>query len=343
MGRPDAEYVLPLHWRDDEGLGRLTAYLTDLSRTVEVTVVDSSAPELFRRHAEAWSGLVRHVPPEPWPGRNGKVRNVMTGLRAARSPLVVIADDDVRWTASTLARALELMEAVDLLVPQNVFTAWPWHARWDTGRQLLNRVWGGDYPGTLVLRRERLGAEGYDGDVLFENLELMREVRRRGGVVRRAPDLFVGREVPTARHFRSQRVRQAYDDLAQPGRLLAEASLVPMVALAGRRRPVLLAALALASTLVAETGRRRAGGAEVFPATAPFWAPLWLASGLRCGSPSGRSACGPPSACAWPVASATATADCCTRRHRRPVAGLHEPPPPPALPRRPSPRRPFSR
>jgi hypothetical protein len=206
----------------------------------------------------------------------------MTGLRAARSPLVVIADDDVRWTGETLGRALELMEGVDLLVPQNVFTAWPWHARWDTARQLLNRAVGGDYPGTLVLRRGSLGPDGYDGDVLFENLELMREVRRRGGVVRRAPDLFVGRQVPTARHFWSQRVRQAYDDFGQPGRLLVEASMVPLVVLAGRRRRVVMAALACASTLVAETGRRRGGGAEVFPATAPLWAPLWLAERSIC-------------------------------------------------------------
>ena len=41
----DAEYVLPLRWADDSGLDELVAYLTGLRESVEVTVVDGSAPE----------------------------------------------------------------------------------------------------------------------------------------------------------------------------------------------------------------------------------------------------------------------------------------------------------
>lgn len=276
MPPPDAEYVLPLRWHDDHDLADLTGYLAELARSVDVTVVDGSAPELFARHHEAWHGLVRHVPPQPWPGRNGKVRNVVTGVRLARHPLVVIADDDVRWDAAALAEALALMEGVDLLVPQNVFTDWPWHARWDTGRQLLNRAWGGDYPGTMVVRRDGLAERGYAGDVLFENLELMRTIAGDGGVVRRAPDLFVGRRPPTPHHFWSQRVRQAYDDFAQPGRLVAEASLLPLALLLGARRPAALVVLALSAVVVAEAGRRSAGGTAAFPPTSAWWAPVWV-------------------------------------------------------------------
>lgn len=283
MQRPDLEYVLPLRWRDDSGLADLTAYLAELSRPVDVTVVDGSEPELFRHHHEAWAELVRHVGAQPWPGRNGKVRNVMTGVRLARHPLVVIADDDVRWTADQLTALPARMDGVDLLVPQNVFTAWPWHARWDTARQLVNRTFGGDYPGTLVVRRDRLAEQGYHGDVLFENLELIRTIAAGGGTVRRAPDLYVGRRPPTARHFRSQRVRQAYDDFAQPARLAAEAAVLPFaLVLLWRRRPAGLAALAVASMLTAEVGRRRSGGAAVFPSTGSWWAPLWLTERAFC-------------------------------------------------------------
>ena len=282
MPRLDAEYVLPLRWHDDTDLPELTAYLTGLAELVDVTVVDGSAPELFERHSQAWAGVVRHLGPAPWPGRNGKVRNVMTGVHAARHPVVVIADDDVRYVPDTLARAVQLIDGVDLLVPQNVFTEWPWHARWDTARQLVNRAVRGDYPGTLVLRREALGPEGYDGDVLFENLELMRTVRRRGGVVRWAPELFVGRRPPTARHFLSQRVRQSYDNFAQPGRLVLEAGVLPLLLLAGRRRAAVAGLLVAGVTLTAEVGRRRGGGTEVYPPTTALWAPLWLAERAVC-------------------------------------------------------------
>jgi hypothetical protein len=282
MSRPDAEYVLPLRWRDDDGLEELTRYLRRLALVLDVTVVDGSPPELFRRHHEAWSGLVRHLGPGPWPGRNGKVRNVMTGIAATRHPLVVIADDDVRYTGSAIERGLRLLDEAALVVPQNVFTDWPWHARWDTGRQLVNRALGSDHPGTLLLRRDALGPEGYDGDVLFENLQLERTVRARGGVVHHAPDLLVPRRPPTTRHFWSQRVRQAYDDLGQPARLVLEVSVLPLVLAAGARRGQVLAALAVASVLVAEAGRRRAGGARAFPPTTALWAPAWLAERSVC-------------------------------------------------------------
>ena len=283
MPRPDLEDVLPLRWHDDSGLPDLTAYLAELAASVDVTVVDDSAGELFERHHGAWGPPVRHLRPEPWPGRNGKVRNVMTGVRRARHAVVVIADDDVRWDASGLGRVPELMRGVDLLVPQNVFTEWPWHARWDTARQLLNRAFGGDYPGTLVVRRENLARRGYDGDVLFENLELMRTVAAGGGRVRREPGLYVGRRAPVPGHFWSQRVRQAYDDFAQPLRLAVEAALLPVVALLVRRRRWgAVAGLALAGVLTAEAGRRRAGGAAVFPRSASWWAPAWLAERAVC-------------------------------------------------------------
>jgi hypothetical protein len=67
------------------------------------------------------------------------------------------------------------------VVPQNYFDPLPWHAAWDSARILLNRGLGMDYPGTLAVRRAAfLSAGCYDGDVLFENLELMRTLRSDG-------------------------------------------------------------------------------------------------------------------------------------------------------------------
>jgi hypothetical protein len=155
----------------------------------------------------------------------------------------------------------------------------PWHARWDTGRILLNRVSGGDFPGTLLVRTDVLvAAGGYDGDVLFENLELIRSVARAGGRCSSRPDLYVRRTPPTTSHFLGQRVRQAYDDFALPARMVLWLAILPGLALAAtRRRPgPPLAVAATAAVALAERGRRRAGGRAVFPATGSLAAPLWV-------------------------------------------------------------------
>jgi hypothetical protein len=184
-----------------------------------------------------------------------------------------------------------MLAEADLVRPQNYFDELPWHARWDSARSLLNRVFTGDptfpvgdFPGTLAVRRRAFFASGaYDGDSLFENLELMRTVRAAGGTVVTPLDLYVARRPPGAAHFRSQRVRQAYDDFALPARLAAFLAVVPLAAAAIRRgHPRGLAAAALATVAMAEIGRRRAGGAERFPFAASLLAPVWIAERSIC-------------------------------------------------------------
>lgn len=282
--RDRVEYVLPLRWTTDDDLPELTAYLRTLSAVVPVMVVDGSPEPLFTAHRHAWSGVVRHVRPDPWPGANGKVGSVMTGLHRAWADAVVLADDDVRWRPAQLRRALRLLEDADVVLPQNVFEPAPWHARWDTARTLVNRACGGDWPGTLVVRRARLvDWGGYDGDVLFENHELVRTVAAHGGRVLRADDLYVRRRPPRARTFWSQRVRQAYDDLAQPWRLTVEAAVLPvLVAAAVTRRAGPVLVVAGASVGLAWRGRRLGEGRAVFPATDVALAPVWVAERAVC-------------------------------------------------------------
>ncbi|QZY51787.1 glycosyltransferase [Leucobacter tenebrionis] len=278
-GREQAEYVLPLRWSDDAGLDELTAYLRELSDWIDVTVVDGSDPALFAAHAREWATsapLVRHLPVAVARGKNGKVRGVLTGLEAARHEAVILADDDVRYDRESLASVVAALQRADLVRPQNFFDPRPWHARWDTGRTLLNRAVESDYPGTYGVRRALLrAAGGYDPDVLFENLEMERTVRAAGGTIQDRPDIYVARRPPSTRHFLSQRVRQAYDSWAQPGRLVGEAAILPLGIWAARR-PLRLAALTGLVLLLAERGRRRAGGSAVFPPSSTLWAVPWV-------------------------------------------------------------------
>jgi hypothetical protein len=274
-----ASYVLPIRWSDDDGLGDLTIYLRGLPDWIELIVVDGSPEPLFRRHAEAWGSLGRHLRPDPvLETPMGKVGGVLTGIREAGNEAIVIADDDVRYDEPSLIRVTLMLGLADCVRPQNYFDPTPWHALWDTARTLLNRSLGADFPGTLAVRRSSLLAiGGYDGDVIFENLELIRTVRAAGGTVLSPLDLYVARRPPSPKHFLSQRVRQAYDDLAIPPRMAAWLGVVPGLSLCAFRerwRPPAIAAAGL--VVLAEVGRRRAGGRRFFPAAASLFAPLWV-------------------------------------------------------------------
>lgn len=279
-------YVLPIKRAAFVGDGELEGYLGMLSRWVDdVIVVDGSPEPVLSSHAGAWGHLVRHLAPDPrYRFLNGKVNGVLTGVGAARNDSVVIADDDVRYSPAELERITELLEGGHLVRPQNYFHPLPWHAKWDTARTLINRAVGADFPGTLAVRRSFLDAAGgYDGDVLFENLELIRTVRAAGGTIVEAPDLYVRRLPPTARHFRSQRVRQAYDDFSLPARFAVELALGPAIVIAvSRRRLWPLVAGTVGAVAVAEWGRRRAGGRAAFAASASAFAPAWVIERAAC-------------------------------------------------------------
>jgi hypothetical protein len=302
-------YVLPLRWSEPDlrlarnahttesasPIDELANYLRSIAPWVdEILVIDGSPQSLFEHHAKALGGVARHLPPDPdLDFAMGKVNGVITGVRECRGEFVILADDDVRYDRDVLRRTVELLAEAELVRPQNYFDELPWHARWDTARSLLNRVFTGDptfpvgdFPGTLAVRRSAfLAAGAYDGDALFENLELMRTIHAAGGRVLTPLDLYVARRPPSTAHFRSQRVRQAYDDFAIPGRIGTFLAVLPLVALlrgrgrTGRRR---LIAAALASIGLAELGRQRAGGAERFPFSGSLLAPAWIAERSLC-------------------------------------------------------------
>jgi hypothetical protein len=274
-------YILPLRAASAAAARRLDAYLEWLGREVELIVVDASPPEVFAENARRWAGAV-HVAPRPaLRSANGKVWGVLTGLELASHEKVIVADDDVRYDVATLAKVAELLDEAAVVRVQNFFLPAPWHARWDTGRSLLNRVSGGDWPGTMAVRRSFL-PDGYDGSCLFENLELVRTVRAAGGREYVALDVFVRRLPPSTAHFLSQRVRQAYDELARPGRLVAQLALLPLLVAAGRRRRAVLLTVVGCSVALAELGRRRRDGTKVWPGSCSLAAPLWVVERAIC-------------------------------------------------------------
>jgi hypothetical protein len=288
---PDAagiSYILPIRSERPAPV-ELSDYLRWLSTRAETIVVDGSPAAVFSAHGLAWADAIeagtRHVrPAAELASEMGKVGGVLTGLRLASHARVIIADDDVRYDDRTLAATARALDRADVVRPQNYFVPLPWHAWWDTGRMLLNRVSGGDWPGTLGVRRSFLAATGgYDGRAMFENLELVRTVVAAGGRQAVLSRVFVCRRPSTTRHFWSQRVRQAYDEIARPGRLVWQLAVLPTtLALAATGHWRGLSAAVLGVILAAEAGRRRGGARRVFPASAALAAPLWLGERAIC-------------------------------------------------------------
>lgn len=274
-------YILPIKAVVPHTDREFIDYLRWLGARVEAIVVDHSAPDVFAEHAAAWGAHVRHVPLDPrFVTPMGKVGNVLTGLHLASHEKLIIADDDVRYDATSLEQLARSLDTADVVRPQNYFDPLPWHARWDSGRMLLNRVTGGDWPGTLGVRRAiLLATNGYDGRAMFENLELERTVRAAGGRERVLYDVFVLRRPSTTRHFFSQRVRQAYDEMARPTRLIVQLALLPVAILGGG---AVIAFMAGVSIVIAEAGRQRDGATRYFPASTALFAPFWLAERAIC-------------------------------------------------------------
>jgi hypothetical protein len=274
-----ATCVIPIKL-DTPPSDELIAYVDALSSLCEVIVVDGSDEQPFAIFAARCGFAVRHVRPHDDFRHllNGKVAGVLTGVRLASHDRIVIADDDVRYDPATLAAVTAALDEAEVVRPQNYFAPLPWHARLDTARTLLNRVSGGDWPGTLAVRRSWLRrTRGYDGNVMFENLELVRTIVAAGGREAVPLGVYVRRLPSSTGHFLSQRVRQAYDELARPARMVLWLSIVPLLWTIARRRDVIAAAaLVSVSIVLAETGRRRAGGRAVFPASASLLAPLWI-------------------------------------------------------------------
>ena len=281
--REPVSYILPIKSAAPDTSSELRSYIEWIAARAEVIVVDGSSDAIFAAHDREWGSFVRHVAPAPdLVSPMGKVGGVLTGLRLASHECVIIADDDVRYDDRALAQMVAALATADVVRPQNYFEPLPWHARWDSSRMLMNRLTGGDWPGTLGVRRSRLVAtNGYDGSVMFENLELVRTVLAAGGRESVLYGAYVLRRPSTARHFWSQRVRQAYDEIARPARFISQLAVLPLV-IATAREWLAIAIWAAALVAAAEAGRRREGATRFFPASTPLFAPLWTAERAIC-------------------------------------------------------------
>jgi hypothetical protein len=271
---------------DAEEAGRFKDYFRLLAGAgCEVLVVDGSPRDVFAAHGEAWRGECSHAPVDPqYRYLNGKVNGIHTGVDLAAHESIILADDDICYTAEDVRRMAGLLDTFEMVRPQNYLSPLPAWARTEAARMLINRAWiaEGDYPGTLGVRRSAMLRLGhYDGDVLFDNEEIARHFRARGASVAYARDFFILKRPPSFRKWVEQRPRQAYEDFVMRAKTAFFVSLLPALALlwvaAGQRWALAGAALVACGAMLLAARGLGDGAARFFPPWLCLYAPLWVA------------------------------------------------------------------
>lgn len=251
----------------------------------EVLVVDGSPTPIFEEHRKSWQAFSQHVAPDPkYTYLNGKVNGVHTGVDLASCEKIILADDDIRYSAAGVKKMCRLLNTFEMVRPQNFIAPLPWWARLENARILINRgvLRAGDYPGTCGFRRSTMRRVGpYDGDVLFDNEEIVRHFVLNGVEINYALDFFIHKLPPTFRKWLEQRPRQAYEDFVMRAKTGAFLSVVPVTlglsVLFNARTAILwLSLLSLLAVSLSSRGLLRNAAYRFFPVSSPLFAPLWI-------------------------------------------------------------------
>jgi hypothetical protein len=251
----------------------------------DVLVIDGSPEPVFRSHAQCWADVCRHAPVDRRFGYlNDKVNGIHTGLDLAAHQKIVLADDDIRYVPAQIHEACERLETHEVVRPQNFLRPLPWWAAMEASRMLINRavLRTADYPGTCAFRRAAVKRAGhYDGDVLFDNEEMIRHFAAQGLTIDYANNLFVRKNAPRFRKWLEQRPRQAYEDFPLRAKTALFASILPIAIclqlVSGTRlTAAYLAAIAIAGVGFAARGRSKGDARKFFPAFVILFAPFWI-------------------------------------------------------------------
>jgi hypothetical protein len=281
-------YLLPIRRASFSAAetAELAAYFRTLNNAgCDVLVVDGSSTQVFEQHHEAWDFLSRHEKVDRSFGYlNDKVNGIHTGVNLATTEKIILADDDIRYAPAQIDRVRDLLDDFEVVRPQNFLAPLPWWARMEAARMLINRATLriADYPGTCAFRRATMLRVGhYDGDVLFDNEEIIRHFARAGASISYATNLFVQKRPPRFRKWIEQRPRQAYEDFGMRAKTALFFTL-PILAVAtglvwGWNGCLLyLLAVCLISIALASGGRLRGTASQYFPWSVCFFAPLWI-------------------------------------------------------------------
>jgi hypothetical protein len=121
----------------------------------------------------------------------------------------------------------------------------------------------------------------YDGDVLFDNEEIVRHFALCGVNINYALDFFIHKRPPTFTKWLEQRPRQAYEDFVMRAKTAGFISVLPIALslflLVSTRMTILfLAAISMLAMGLSLRGLWRDAAYRFFPIRTILYAPLWM-------------------------------------------------------------------
>lgn len=266
-----------------DDLRSLSSYLSGLSVIdCDVVVLDGSPLPLFERNRRSLRWVGRHIAARPkYRAPNGLLDPLRAAADLAACEHVVIAGINVRYAEDALSALCKLLEAHEVVEPQDYFDPLPWWSSIEAGRMLVHRGLEPlpDHGATFGIRRSTIRSLRTIDSLLAPSDDHVRRLTAVGAEVHSAPEVFVRRLPPPFEEWLGTRPRQADDDFSMPVKTAFFFSLLPMAVLlatfggsriaGGYGGAIVFGALALAI-------RGRAGAASFFPLRACLAAPLWV-------------------------------------------------------------------
>jgi len=260
----------------------LATYLSTLGVAgCDVVILDPSPRLQFEMNGRILRWVGRHVAVRTEhcaPG--GSLDQVRAAASLAACEKVLVAADDVRYTAEAIAQLCDLLDVHEVVEPQDYLDPLPWWGGIEAGRILVHRGIEPqpDHGATFGFRRSAVSALRSlgAGEVVDDQA---RRLAAAGAEVFAATDVFVRREPGALDDWLAERPRLAGGDFSLPMKSAFFFSLVPLLLLLAVAGGVRLAggyAGVIAFASVALALRGRAGASPFFPLRACLFAPLWV-------------------------------------------------------------------
>ena len=269
-------YVVSIEKTDAGGgdLRSLADYLSILGTYgCDVIVFDASAPEVFDENRRVLRWVARHL------AMRAPFDVVRSAADFAASEKIVVAHEDVRYGAAELDEMCALLDAHEVVEPQDYLDPLPWWGGIEAGRMLVHRGVDPlpDHGATFGFRRNALRAlRGFNAVDITDPVPRLAAF---GAEVFSAFELFVKRQPPELNTWLRDRPHAADDDFGMPVKTTFFFALLPMTLLlfvfgGGRLATGYLGAIAFGALVLAVRGR--SGAAPYFPLRACLYAPLWI-------------------------------------------------------------------
>jgi len=255
-------------------LQELAGYLSSLAVAgCDVVILDRSSRFPFERHARVLRWVGRHVSA----GADDVVR---AAASLAECEKVIVASDDVRYSTETIAQICTLLDAHEVVEPQDYLDPLPWWGGVDAARILVHRGIEGepDHGATFAFRASAV-----------LSLRTLSAIDPQEPPVRRlvsagadrfvANDVFVRRDPGNLDDWIDERPRRADEDFVLPIKSAFFFSLVPlfvMLAVLGGARLAGGYAGVIAFAAIGLALRGRSGAGTFFPLRTCLYAPLCI-------------------------------------------------------------------